>query len=145
MTTLIFPYREKSHPIFGQVSRPVLTVDLFVPRFGQWLTVQDVLADTGADLSVVPLALGRAFVDEVEMGVPVSLRGSITAVPTANAFMHTLTARLGNVQFAMPVAIALENNVPPILGRLDALDRFVARFVNGEELILEDPPLAGKL
>ncbi|MBX3059516.1 MAG: hypothetical protein KF770_23955 [Anaerolineae bacterium] len=137
MTTLIFPYKEKQHPVFGQVSRPVLAVDLFVPRFGQWLTVQDVLADTGADLSVMPLALGRAFVDEVESGIPVSLRGSITAVSTANAFMHTLTARLGNVQFAMPVAIALENNVPPILGRRNALDRFVARFVNGEELILE--------
>lgn len=88
-------------------------------------------------MSVVPLALGRVFVDEVESGIPVSLRGSITAVSTANAFLHTLTARLGDFQFAMPVAIALENNVPPILGRRDALDRFVARFVNGEELILE--------
>jgi hypothetical protein len=137
MTTLVFPYKEKLHPVFGQISRPVLAIDLYVPRFGQWLTVQDVLADTGADLSVVPVALGRALVDEVEAGVPVSLRGSITAVTTANAFMHTLTARLGDFQFDLPVAIALENNVPPILGRRNALDRFVARFVSGEELVLE--------
>jgi hypothetical protein len=137
MTTLIFPYKEKRHPVFGQISRPVLAIDLFVPRFGQWLTVQDVLADTGADLSVVPFALGRAFVDEVQAGLPVSLQGSITAVSTANAFMHTLTARLGDFQFDLPIAIALENNVPPILGRRDALDRFVARFVSGEELVLE--------
>ena len=91
----------------------------------------------GADLSVMPLALGRAFVHEVEAGVPVSLRGSITAVPTPNAFMHTLNARLGEFQFELPVAIALANSVPPILGRCDALDRFVARFVSGEELVLE--------
>ena len=85
----------------------------------------------------MPLALGRAFVHEVEAGVFVSLRGSITAVPTPNAFMHTLNARLGEFQFELPVAIALANSVPPILGRRDALDRFVARFVSGEELVLE--------
>jgi hypothetical protein len=137
MSSFIFPYKEKPHPVFGQISRPVLAIDLFVPRFGQWLTVQDVLADTGADLSVVPFALGRAFVDDVEAGVPVSLRESITAVSTPNAFMHTLTARLGDFQFEMPVAIALANNMPPIFGRRDALDRFVARFVSGEEFVLE--------
>ena len=73
MKKLTFPYTEKEHRIFGKITRPVVTLAFFSERFGKWLEVAQVLADTGADISVIPLKLGQILVSDVGSGVP---RGS---------------------------------------------------------------------
>jgi len=73
MKKLTFPCTEKEHRIFGKITRPVVTLAFFSERFGKWLEVAQVLADTGADISVIPLKLGQILVSDVGSGVP---RGS---------------------------------------------------------------------
>ena len=43
-------------------------IALFSERFQHWLAVDKVLADTGADISVVPLPFGEILITDVELG-----------------------------------------------------------------------------
>ncbi len=62
MKELKFSYSEKEHHIFGRITRPLVKLAIFSERFGKWLEVGQVLADTGADISVIPLPLGQVMV-----------------------------------------------------------------------------------
>jgi hypothetical protein len=136
MTTLRFPYIERSHTLFGTIKRPLLTLFLHSDLFDQWLILKDVLVDTGADISVIPLSLGQIIVDYIEHGEPIYLGGRLSSGTMFNAFVHRVQAKLGDISLEIPVAIALSDTIPPILGRREALDRFNAYFVNGQELVL---------
>lgn len=65
------------------------------------------------------------------------LGGVVTSTMQFHAYLHAIQVRLGKEVFDMPVAIVEATAIPPIFGRRGALDRFVARFVSGEELIIE--------
>ena len=134
---LIFPYQERAHPLFGVVQRPLMRLALRSERFGRWIALDDVLADTGADLSVVSLPVGRLLFTDVEQGEPIQLGGVISSAQMFGAFVHGVQVRLGESEWEMPLAVVVSEAVPPIFGRQAALDRFVARFVSGEELILD--------
>ena len=137
MTKFTFPYLEQEHPIFGKVTRPFIKLSLYSGHFSQWLSVKKVLADTGADISVIPLPLGQLLVSEVELGQPIQLGGMLSSNLMINAFVHQIEAKIGNYTFEMPVAISTSSTIPPIFGRQKALDRFKVSFVHGSEIILE--------
>jgi len=137
MTKFTFPYVEQEHPIFGTVKRPLIKIALYSKRFQQWLSVDKVLADTGADISVVPLPFGQILFSDVELGQPIQLGGVLSSNLIANAFVHPVQTKIGDHQFEMPVAVSTSSNIPPIFGRQGALDQFKATFVHDVELILE--------
>ena len=150
MNTLTFPYGERAHPLFEHITRPFITLHLHSTLFDQWLTLNDILADTGADISVIPLPLGQIFVDNIEHGQPIQLGGSVSSTTMFNAFVHRIRARLGEHTFDMPLAIATSLNIPPIFGRREALDRFAVHFNKGRELLIglettQDPSLLSKV
>jgi predicted aspartyl protease len=137
MSQFTFSYTEQEHPIFGQITRPLLKLAFYSTRFGEWLSVKKVLADTGADISVVPLPLGQILVPEVELGQPIQLGGILSSNLIVNGFVHQIQAKIGDYRFDMPIAVSTSSNIPPILGRQNALDRFKVHFIHGKELILE--------
>ena len=137
MTTVIFPYAECSHSLFGTIKRPVISLQLHSALFDQWLILHEVLVDTGADISVIPLRLGQIVVDHIEHGQPIHLGKVISSTSMYNAFVHRVRAKIGDKTFEMPVAIAISETIPPIFGRREALDRFSVCFVKGQELAIE--------
>lgn len=137
MTQFVFPYVEQEHPIFGKVMRPLIKVTMYSERFQKWLAVDKVLADTGADISVVPLPFGQILFSDVELGQPIQLGGVLASSLTVNAFVHHVQAKVGSHAFEMPVAVSTSSNIPPIFGRQGALEQFKATFANDVELILE--------
>lgn len=137
MTQFVFPYVEQEHPIFGTVKRPLIKIGLYSERFQKWLAVDKVLADTGADISVVPLPFGEILFDEVELGQPIQLGGVLASNLIANAFVHQVRAKIGDHEFEMPIAVSTSSRIPPILGRQGALEQFKVSFVHDVELILE--------
>ena len=104
----------------------------------RWVPPEDLLTDTGADISVLPRPLGELLVDDITTGRYSPLSG-VNPAAVLPAFVHIVQVRLGDVEFEMPVAIADSSLVPPVLGRKNALDRFMVRFVVGEETIIEEP------
>lgn len=137
MTQLVFPYTKITHPLFGHTYKPQIRIELYSIRFGLWFAVDNVLADTGADISVIPWNLGQLLVQDIESGIPIQLGQSISEDMMFNAYLHQIPTKIGHHQFDTPIAISMLPSIPPIFGRLEALDRFVARFVMGKELILE--------
>jgi hypothetical protein len=137
MSQFSFSYTQQAHPVFGAITRPLLKLSLFSERFQEWVVIGKVLADTGADISVVPLPVGQILVPEVELGQPIQLGGMLSSNLMVNGFVHQIQVRIENYHFEMPVAISTAATIPPILGRQHALDRFKVSFAYGKELMLE--------
>ncbi len=125
--------RERS--LFGWTRRPRITLEIYSPRHRGWYEVPGVLADTGADLSLLPRSLGRVLLGRVRSRTRIRLGG---AAPGARVtgYLHTLRVRVGGRSFRTPVVVASIDDVPAIFGRAHGLDHFDARFGHGRHVDL---------
>jgi len=132
-----FSYKEKESRILGVILRPLIKIEVFSEKYRDWETIDDVLIDTGADLTVLPRFIGESIINDVTIGEYTEIKG---IVPTSLliAFIHRLKIKAAGKEFETKVAIADSNDVPPILGRYEALDLFNLEFKKGKEIILSD-------
>lgn len=127
-----FPYKEKESGIFGKTKRPLIDLYIFSETNKNWLFLAEVLADTGADISILPRTIGESLVKNVKTGRYLEIRG-ITPGAYTEVFVHNLTCKIGGFEFKAPFAISDSDDVPPILGRVKGLDLFEATFYKGKE------------
>ncbi|MFZ5800603.1 MAG: hypothetical protein ACOY3D_04390 [Candidatus Omnitrophota bacterium] len=132
MPRLTFPYKEKESGIFGKTKRPLIDLHIFSESKKNWLFLAEVLADTGADISILPRTIGESLVKDIKSGRYLEIRG-ITPGAYAEVFIHHLTCKIARLKFNAPFAIADSDDVPPILGRVKGLDLFEATFYKGKE------------
>lgn len=132
MPRYIFPYKEKESGIFGRTKRPLIDLYIFSETKKNWLFVAEVLADTGADISILPRTIGESVVTDIKRGRYLEIRG-ITPGAYTEVFIHSFICRIGQFEFKTPFAIADSDDVPPILGRVKGLDLFEAIFYRGKE------------
>jgi len=130
-----FKYKRQESGLFRKILRPVIELEAYSEVTNDWLVLQNILADTGADISMLPRSLGEALVLNITRAKKVQIKG---VVPEArvNVYIHTLKFKLNSKQFNLPVAIADSDNVPPIFGRVKGLDLFSANFKKGKVLQL---------
>ena len=128
-----FEYKGCDSGIFGTVKRPLISLDIRSVS-GDWFHLRDVLADTGADISIFPRDIGELVCNDITRGKSIELRG---IVPYAYliAFIHEITFRLDGKEFVAPVAIAESNDVVPLLGRTKGLDCFEVAFSKGRRTV----------
>lgn len=129
------PYKDEESKVFGKIKRPRIDFELFSNSKREWILIVDALADTGADMSLIPRYLGELLVEDIIKGKYVEIKG-IHPLSVVIAFLHRVRAKISNKEVIMPVAIAESNDVPSILGRIDGLDLFDANFSKGKKLIL---------
>lgn len=128
-----YPYKEKESGIFGKTKRPLIDLRIFSETRRNWLLVAEVLADTGADISILPRTIGEELVSDIKKGRYLEIRG-ITPGAYTEVFIHNLICKIGeSFKFKAPFAIADSDDVPPILGRFKGLDLFEAIFYRGKE------------
>lgn len=127
------PYKLGPSPIFGEIARPLLDFEIESEVTGEWVTVEDALADTGADASLLPVHIGRLVSADLRPGPRFTVHG---VVPGADLVVHlrTLNFRIGRRKFAAPTLIADSPDVPAILGRHGALDRWRVTYARGRTL-----------
>jgi hypothetical protein len=116
MCQIEFPYAEEESNIFGSVMRPRISMDLFSTFRDEWLPIDDVLADTGADLTVLPRFIGELLTVDITDGKYSEIKGVIPGTILV-AYVHQIEVRIGTLVFEAPVAIADSNDVPSIFGR----------------------------
>ena len=131
-----FDYKEQESLIFKKVLRPLITIEAYSQIKNKWFIVENILADTGADISILPREIGETLVDDVTTGISQEIKG---VVPFAKliAYIHNLKFRINGKEFELPVAIADSFDVPPILGRVKGLDLFDADFKKGQKVNIE--------
>lgn len=135
MPLVKYPYKVEESVILGRVKRPRISIDAFSLVKNDWVSIDEVLADTGADLSVLPRFIGEMLVDDITKGKYIEIKGIVPASALIS-FIHTLKVRVNGKEFEAPIAIADSNAVPSIFGRVNGLDLFDARFSEGKTVEL---------
>jgi len=132
---LIVPYSREKSNVFDEILRPRLNISLYSKVLSQWIAIDDVMADTGADLSLLPKSLGMLLVGNIRSGKRYKMTGLIADSPRY-FYLHTIKVKLGLKKFDALFAIAAGDDVPPTLGRISALDRISVEYKNGQHLVL---------
>ena len=137
MPIIKYPYIKQHSKIFDNISRPLVNIKIYSLTRKIWVPIYEILADTGADITVIPRYLGEFIVDDITKGQYIEIKG---IVPTAVliAFVHNLQIKIAGKEFNTKVAIADSNNVRPILGRFNGLDQFSVTFHKNEYIIFKD-------
>ncbi len=134
MPEKIFDYTEKESGLFGRVLRPLVAVE--IKGETEWIRIENMLADTGADISILPRDVGDLLMKDITKGKPHEVKG---IVPYAKliVYIHQLRFRINGKEFELPAAISDSNDVPPILGRVKGLDMFRCIFDSGKKMIIK--------
>ncbi|OGG14362.1 hypothetical protein A2773_02905 [Candidatus Gottesmanbacteria bacterium RIFCSPHIGHO2_01_FULL_39_10] len=128
---IIFKYKEESLGVGrGTVRRPVADVFLKT-QSGSYIEFHPYI-DSGADLTLIPLSLGKLLglhIDEKHMEQIGGIKGSVPIIQTE------CQMRIGQEDLKAKIAWALIEDVPPVLGRTDIFDRFNVTFKQKEGII----------
>ena len=130
-------YKEQDSGIFGKVSRPLIKVEVYSFTKDKWYGISDVLADTGADISILPRNLGESLIADITKGKIQEVKG-IVPFSKLTVYIHNLRLRINSKEFELPVAIADSDDVLPILGRVKGLDLFNVNFNKGKKVAIEE-------
>ncbi len=131
---MTIPYAKEESNIFENVLRPRLSIDIYSEFLSDWITIDDVLADTGADLSVLPRSLGVLIVGDIREGKKYRVTG--LAGHSKYVYLHRLATRIGRKKIKAAFAIAVTDDIPPTLGRIDALDKMNIEYQKGRRMVI---------
>ncbi len=128
---IVFRYKEESLGLRrGTVLRPV--ADVFLKSSsGAWIEFHPYI-DSGADVTIVPLSLGKLLGFHVRDDYVEQIGGIRGSVPV---IYSKATMRIGAHEFSVKMAWALTEDVPPLLGRADVFDRFEVTFKEHDRTI----------
>lgn len=132
---LIVPYTVEESNIFGSVLRPRVKISLYSRVLSTWITIDDVLADTGADLSLLPKSLGILIVGNIRQGKRYRMSGLISE-KVRYFYLHPIKVKLGKRKFESIFAIGARDDIPPTLGRSTALDKMNIAYQKGRQLAI---------
>jgi hypothetical protein len=127
----IFKYKEESLEKGRRIYRPVADISL-KSKAKSWIEFHPYI-DSGADLTMIPLSLGRLLgwhVDESRVEQIGGIRGSVPVIYKKNLI------KIGDKEFSAQIAWSLIEQVPPLLGRVGVFDRFEVTFKQQEKTIL---------
>jgi hypothetical protein len=133
----LFDYKEQSSDVFGKILRPLVELEIYSEIEKDWIRVRDVLADSGADISVIPRNTGELILTDITKGRIHEVKGVVPFAKLA-VYIHNLKFKINSKTFELPVAVADSNDVIPILGRVKGLDLFNVNFDNGRNVSLEE-------
>ena len=101
-----------------------------------WIELRPYI-DSGADITLIPLTFGRLLGLELKKEEIKHLHGVGGAgVPVVITEVDT---RIGDAEFPVRVAWVLEDDLPPLLGRVDIFDRFTITFDQRKEIVIFEP------
>ncbi len=127
-----FKYKEEKSDIFGNVKRPVIKLEIYSELTKSWLILENVLVDSGADISLLPRDIGESLVKDITEGREVKLRGIVPFIRLPG-FIHKLKLKLNGAEFEAPVVIVDSEYAHPIFGRIDGMDRFAVSLNRGRQ------------
>lgn len=130
-----FSYTEKESRIFGRILKPLIYIEIFSEKHGLWCGIDDVVVDTGADITLISRSIGKGLVNDIFTGTKASIKG-VTPYEL-DVYIHDLRLKVVGKEFNTKVAVANSEEVPILLGRFEALDLFKAEFIKGKEFVLE--------
>ena len=136
MPRIKIPFSSQKSNIFGTISRPLVTMKVYSKTRNTWIPVYDTLADTGADITLLPRYLGEMVVGDITTGKYAEIKGVAPNAVLAG-FIHDVRIEIFRKEINTKVIIGDSDDVRPVLGRLNGLDLFDITFSKGEYLLVE--------
>ena len=131
---IIFNYRKEKSTITEYIFRPIASVK-FKSKGNTWIKLR-LYIDSGADITIIPLSFGRLLGLELKKEDIKQLTGvggiSIPVVITE------VEIKINDIAFPINIAWALEEDIPPLLGRTSVFDKFVITFDQTKKIIIFD-------
>lgn len=127
---IVFRYKEESLGHGGTIQRPVADIRLKT-KGNLWIEFHPYI-DSGADVTMIPLSLGKLLgfeIDEKQITQIGGIRGSVPVIYTKTEM------KIGDKEFLAQIAWALIEDVPPLLGRTDVFDIFKVTFEQNKRII----------
>ncbi len=131
MSEVTFRYQDETSNIFKRIKRPRLKLQIYSRVFREWIIIEDVLADTGADISILPKTLGAVLVGKIINKKRYKISG---LVAHSYMYLHNLRTKINGREIKAIFAVANTDDLPPTLGRKGALDKFEVTFEKGRLL-----------
>lgn len=126
-----FTYKGKSY--LGKIFRPYLHLFLYSKARKTWQPVE-MLADTGADYTLLPKLfgpiLGINFSTDCKAETTVGVGGSETVYQYKN-----LPIKISSWETKIPVGLLKRDDFPPVLGRLDCLEKLELMMKNFKTIL----------
>ena len=132
---LIIPYVSEQSNVFKKIKRPKLNISIYSKYLRCWISIEDVLADAGADISVLPRRLGILIVGNYKNNKKYEITGLLPKT-TTSMYLHKLSVRLADKKFRTTFAISNSDDVPPTLGRIGGLDNFDIQYQRGQKIVI---------
>jgi len=133
--SLEIPYIDEKSDVYKNIRRPKLALSLYSRKLKRWVKIDNFLADTGADISVLPKSLGTLIVGNIKSQKKYQISG-LTTNDNADMHIHKLSVKIGNKTFRTDFAISNSDDVPPTLGRIGALDKFQIIYDKGKKMVI---------
>jgi hypothetical protein len=133
--SLEIPYVDEKSQLYHTIRRPKLNLSIYSRNLHCLVKVENILADTGADISVLPKSLGTLILGDFKHGRRYRVSG-LTLTDVSNMYIQKLSVRIGNRTFRTDFAISNSDDIPPTLGRVGALDKFEVVYSKGKKLVI---------
>lgn len=126
-----FPFKKTLSKNLGEIAQPIIPVTIIGPRRSVQVSM---LLDSGADISLLPYAIGNAIGLEVDL----KRRREVHGIGEGGVayILSDVTLKIGGCEIPVRVGWTLIEEVPPILGRLDVFRQFSIEFRELENRIL---------
>ncbi|MBD3232490.1 MAG: hypothetical protein GF315_02065 [candidate division Zixibacteria bacterium] len=131
MSEIKFRYQLEDSNIFASIKRPRVCMHVYSRVFREWIAIEDVLVDTGADLSILPVTLGTVLVGDIKNNRRFKITGLVSHT---YMYLHNLSTKLNGKVIKVLFAIADTDDLPPTMGRKGALDKFDVTFQKGRTI-----------
>lgn len=131
---IVFNYRNEKSTITGNIFRPIASVK-FKSKENTWIKLR-LYIDSGADITIIPLSFGRLLGLELKKEDIKQLTGvGGTSIPVV---ITEVEIKINDIVFPINIAWALEEDIPPLLGRTSVFDKFVITFDQNKKIIIFD-------
>ena len=131
---IVFNYRKEKSTITENISRPIASVK-FKSKENTWIKLR-LYIDSGADITIIPLSFGRLLGLELKKEDIKQLTGvGGTSIPVV---ITEVEIKINDIAFPINIAWALEEDIPPLLGRTSVFDKFVITFDQTKKIIIFD-------
>ena len=131
---IVFNYRKEKSTITENIFRPIASVK-FKSKENTWIKLR-LYIDSGADITIIPLSFGRLLGLELKKEDIKQLTGvGGTSIPVV---ITEVEIKINDIAFPINIAWALEEDIPPLLGRTSVFDKFVITFDQTKKIIIFD-------
>ena len=131
---IVFNYRKEKSTITENIFRPIASVK-FKSKENTWIKLR-LYIDSGADITIIPLSFGRLLGLELKKEDIKQLTGvGGTSIPVV---ITEVEIKINDIVFPIDIAWALEEDIPPLLGRTSVFDKFVITFDQTKKIIIFD-------